>query len=185
MKISAQEEYGLRCILQLARKGADEIGTIPEIAGKEGLSVEYTGKLMMLLRHAHLVESLRGKNGGYVLGAVPEEISLGQVMRALSKPLFLEETCDDYPGQVAECVHRRIPKVLAVLFEEIGARSIGGDADQVGDGRPGDRHRRKGRAIEDLRRVGTVDEPGVGVEGHGVPNVVGEAGPERRAMTNR
>lgn len=107
MKISAQEEYGLRCILQLARKGAGEIGTIPEIAEKEGLSVEYTGKLMMLLRHAHLVESLRGKNGGYVLGAVPEEISLGQVMRALSKPLFLEETCDDYPGQVGECVHRR------------------------------------------------------------------------------
>ncbi len=107
MRISAQEEYGLRCILQLARKGSGEVAAIPEIAQREDLSVEYTGKLMMLLRQAGLVESLRGKNGGYLLSRPAEQVTLGQVMRALSRPLFDEESCDDYPGQAAICVHRK------------------------------------------------------------------------------
>ena len=101
MRISAQEEYGLRCILQLAKKGSGEVAAIPEIAQREDLSVEYTGKLMMLLRQAGLVESLRGKNGGYLLSRPAEQVTLGQVMRALSRPLFDEESCDDYPGQAA------------------------------------------------------------------------------------
>ena len=107
MRISAQEEYGLRCILQLAKKGSGEVATIPEIAHQEDLSVEYTGKLMMLLRQAGLVESLRGKNGGYLLSRSPDQVTLGQVMRALSRPLFEEESCDNYPGQAAICVHRK------------------------------------------------------------------------------
>ena len=106
MRISSQEEYGLRCILQLARQGVGHIATIAEIAEHEGLSVEYTGKLMMLLRHAGLVDSLRGKKGGYVLADRPDQITLGQVMRALSRPLFEAESCDDYPGQAPICVHR-------------------------------------------------------------------------------
>lgn len=106
MRISAQEEYGLRCILQLAQKGEGHVATIPEIAEREGLSVEYTGKLMMLLRNGGLVESLRGKKGGYILARPAEQISLGKVIRALSKPLFEAESCDDYPGQAGSCVHR-------------------------------------------------------------------------------
>jgi Rrf2 family protein len=96
----------MRCILQLAQKGEGHVATIPEIAEREGLSVEYTGKLMMLLRNGGLVESLRGKNGGYILAAGPKETSLGQVIRALSKPLFEAESCDDYTGQGPSCVHR-------------------------------------------------------------------------------
>lgn len=107
MRISAQEEYGLRCILQLAQKGFGEVATIREIAERERLSVEYTGKLMMLLRNAGLVKSLRGKKGGYVLASDPDQVTLGQVMRALSKPLFEEDSCDDYPGQASICVHRQ------------------------------------------------------------------------------
>src|SRR4051812_37389459 len=53
MKITAQEEYGLRCLLRLAR-APDGSLTLPEIADAEGLSVPHVAKLMAVLRHAGL-----------------------------------------------------------------------------------------------------------------------------------
>ena len=69
MKITAQEEYGLRCLLRLARAGDGRSLTIPEIAADEGLSVPYVAKLLAVLRQAGLIESVRGRSGGYRLAA--------------------------------------------------------------------------------------------------------------------
>ena len=64
MKVSSQEEYGLRCLLQVGKKRTDETPIpISEIAVREGLSVEYVGKLLMTLRRGGLVKSIRGKAG--------------------------------------------------------------------------------------------------------------------------
>jgi|SRR6516164_5889145 Rrf2 family protein len=88
MKISSQEEYGLRCLLRLA--GADEGHslTIPEIAAAEGLSHPYVAKLLAVLRQAGLIESVRGRAGGYRLAGLPGDIKLGSVLRVLGEPLF-------------------------------------------------------------------------------------------------
>ena len=67
MKITAQEEYGLRCLLQLARMPQGQIVSVKEIADKEGLSGANVEKLLRLLSHAGLVHSVRGIKGGYVL----------------------------------------------------------------------------------------------------------------------
>src|SRR5215470_17874273 len=64
MRLTAQEEYGLRCLLQVAR-GQDTAVTTPEIAEREGLSEAHVHKLMRLLRRAGLVRSVRGRKGGY------------------------------------------------------------------------------------------------------------------------
>ncbi len=70
MKISAHEEYGLRCLVQLARAEVDgESLTLNQIADREGLSVANAGKLMWILVKAGLVQSQRGANGGYIAGA--------------------------------------------------------------------------------------------------------------------
>ena len=66
MKISAQEEYGLRCLLRLA-KAESGVATLPEVAAAEGLSVPYVAKLMAVLRHAGILDSVRGRSGGYKL----------------------------------------------------------------------------------------------------------------------
>ena len=50
MKLSATEEYGLRCLLQLAKCGDGRSLTIPEISRAEGLSVPNAAKLMRVLR---------------------------------------------------------------------------------------------------------------------------------------
>jgi DNA-binding IscR family transcriptional regulator len=59
MRLTAQEEYGLRCLLQVAR-GQEGSVTTPEIAEREGLSQAHVHKLMGLLRRAGLVESVAG-----------------------------------------------------------------------------------------------------------------------------
>src|SRR5260370_22541573 len=82
MKITAQEEYGLRCILQLASVPAGEPLAGGEIARREGLSYPYVEKLLWTLKRAGLTKSHRGVKGGYVLSRSPEEISLGNVQRA-------------------------------------------------------------------------------------------------------
>src|SRR5271170_2814495 len=73
MKITAQEEYGLRCLLRLAKAESRSI-TLPEVAAAEGLSVPYVAKLMAVLRQAGLLESVRGRSGGYKLVRQPGQI---------------------------------------------------------------------------------------------------------------
>ena len=57
MKFSSQEEYGLRCLLRIARQGGHGGLTIPEISGAEGISSFYVAKLLRVLRRAGLVKS--------------------------------------------------------------------------------------------------------------------------------
>lgn len=107
MKISAQEEYGLRCLLRIARTGAGASLTIPEVASAEGLSQPYAAKLLGVLRQAGLIESVRGRAGGYRLARVPSEIGLGSLLLTLGQPLF-EETnyCEQHGGHKGPCVHQ-------------------------------------------------------------------------------
>lgn len=107
MKISAQEEYGLRCLMHLAQ-AEGQSSTLAEIAAAEGLSVPYVAKLMTVLRQAGLVASARGRTGGYRLTKVPEEIGLGSLLLVLGEPLFDEPSyCQKHAGngESGVCVH--------------------------------------------------------------------------------
>src|SRR5262245_50775452 len=88
MKITAQEEYGLRCLLRLAGAYGGKTLTIPEIAQAENLSQPYVAKLLGVLRQAGLIESVRGRTGGYRLALPPAQVRLGGVLLALGEPLY-------------------------------------------------------------------------------------------------
>src|SRR5581483_9250551 len=90
MKITAQEEYGLRCLLRLARAAEGQSLTIPEIAAVEGMSGPYVAKLLAVLRQKGLIESVRGRAGGYRLARPPSEIAIGSLLLVLGDPLFVE-----------------------------------------------------------------------------------------------
>jgi Rrf2 family protein len=105
MHLLAQEEYGLRCMLQVARSRGEEPLTIPEIAGAEGLSAEYTAKLMRALRRGGLVVSTRGASGGYRLARPAGEITAWEVLQVLGGSIFPDGFCDSHPGQRRDCVH--------------------------------------------------------------------------------
>jgi Rrf2 family protein len=114
VQLLAQEEYGLRCLLELARHPGPEPLTIHEIARAEGLSSDYAAKLMRELRRGGLVESTRGAAGGYRLARGSAEISVWDAIQVLGGGLFPDAFCACHPGQRRDCVHQRDCSIRAV-----------------------------------------------------------------------
>ncbi len=105
MKFSAQEEYGLRCLLQIARRGPNESMTIPEISKAEGLTPTHVAKLLMILRKEGFISSTRGQSGGYQLSRDAAQIGVGDVLTALGGKLYDEEFCRRHSGTLDICSH--------------------------------------------------------------------------------
>ena len=108
MKVSAQEEYGLRCMVQLARRqkeGRRELLTIGEVARDEGLTVAYVAKLIRRLRRSGLVRSVLGRTGGYVLSRDADQITLLEILSALGSKMYDTDYCNRFPGEQAVCTH--------------------------------------------------------------------------------
>ena len=117
MKISAQEEYGLRCLLQLARAETQgESLTIAQIATLEGISVANAGKLMWILNKAGLVQSQRGTKGGYRLSRPADRIHLNEVISVLDKDR-MQTHCNSYAGVLDACVHTGDCGIRPVIVE--------------------------------------------------------------------
>lgn len=104
MKISAQEEYGLRCLVQLANLPPGETLTLPQIAEREGISAANAGKLMWLLNKAGFVNSTRGTKGGYFLARPADEVYLNEIIKVLEEDV-LSSHCESYTGVLDKCVH--------------------------------------------------------------------------------
>ena len=103
MKLSAQEEYGLRCLLRVAAAGDSRSLTISEIGRAEALSIPYVAKLMRVLRQGKFVKSVRGQAGGYTLARTPDNIPVAEVLDVLGGRLFQPGFCDQYPGLKRTC----------------------------------------------------------------------------------
>ena len=115
MKLSSQEEYGLRCLLQLARTGAGAALTIAELSEREGISAPNVAKIMRILRRAGLVRSTRGKSGGYHLARPAAEVRALDVLAALGGRLFDPSFCDRHAGVEAHCLNTRDCSIRPVL----------------------------------------------------------------------
>ncbi len=106
MKFSAQEEYGLRCLLRIAKFYAvSKSLTIPEISRAEGITEHNAGKILRVLRIGGLLESSRGQIGGYTLTRPPEQISVGTVLKVLGGRLFDDEFCNTHTGAMDICTN--------------------------------------------------------------------------------
>jgi Rrf2 family protein len=104
MKVSAQEEYGLRCLLQLARLGEGESLTLSQIAEREGISQANAGKVLWLLNKAGLVASNRGTKGGYRLARPAAAVRLSEIIKVHDEDV-LSGHCKSYAGVLDACVH--------------------------------------------------------------------------------
>ena len=134
MKITALEEYGLRCMVLLATLKEGESITLPEISQREGLSVPYAAKLLNLLRKAGLVTAERGRNGGYVLATAPSEIPIRAVFDAMGEPLFNASHCSKFSGDLDSCIHTgdcsvrdiwsTLSKFISTYFEQISLEEL-------------------------------------------------------------
>ncbi|MET4084158.1 Rrf2 family iron-sulfur cluster assembly transcriptional regulator [Pedobacter sp. UYP30] len=105
MKITAQEEYGLRILLRVARSDDEKNTSIQALSELEGLSHAYTAKLTRILRKGGFINSTPGNIGGYVLAKSPSEINVNTVLKHLGGALFSKEFCGDYNGNVTMCTN--------------------------------------------------------------------------------
>jgi Rrf2 family protein len=105
MKITAQEEYGVRCLLEIGRRGPEASLTIPEIGRAEGLSTHYVAKIMRVLRQGGLVKSARGQTGGYSLARPLARITMAEALAVLGGRLYEPEFCEHHPGSESVCTH--------------------------------------------------------------------------------
>ena len=128
MKVSAQEEFGLRCMVQLARRQQESDGhplTLAEIARDEGLTVPNVAKLVRRLRRAGLVRSALGRTGGYTLSRDARTVNIAEILGALGGKLFDAEYCTRYAGDQEICTHigdcsiRSLWGALEAIFERV------------------------------------------------------------------
>ena len=115
MKLSSQEEYGLRCLLQIARAGEGASRTIAEVSEREGISAPNVAKIMRLLRRAELVRSTRGKAGGYSLSRAASEVQVLEVVNVLGGRLFDADFCDRHAGLEVECLNNSDCSIRTML----------------------------------------------------------------------
>ncbi|MBC8163023.1 MAG: Rrf2 family transcriptional regulator [Roseiflexaceae bacterium] len=91
MRISSKSEYGLRALFDLAQHYG--MGPIQsrEIHERQGVDENYLNQILILLRKAGLIESLRGPQGGHRLARAPEKITILEALTALEGPLLPPE----------------------------------------------------------------------------------------------
>ena len=105
MKITAQEEYGLRIMVRLAGCKDVEGMSIPQLSEAEGLSGHYIAKLTRILRMEGFINSTPGYKGGYVLAMPASEININKVLKALGGSLFDKEFCGSHSGSMKFCTN--------------------------------------------------------------------------------
>ena len=130
MKLTANEEYGVRCLVRLAYSGYTGGSlTIPEISLAEGVSPAYAAKILRVLRKGGFVKAARGKEGGYTLARPAAEIAIGDVIDALGGRLFESRFCDSHAGQApictrsVDCSVRSLWRAVQVAVDHVLSRT--------------------------------------------------------------
>jgi Rrf2 family transcriptional regulator, cysteine metabolism repressor len=103
MMFSTKAEYGVRVMVELARRGGAQPVALAEIAEHEGLPLAYLEHLVARLRRAGLIESRRGAHGGYLLAREPEQITMAEVVEALEGRIAPVECITSAPDGTMRC----------------------------------------------------------------------------------
>jgi Rrf2 family protein len=141
MKFSTQEEYGLRCLIRIAKAKTQNGLTIPEISQLEGLSTAHVGKLLRVLRLGGFIDSARGQTGGYKLTRPADGIIIGDVLATLGGRLYEKGFCEIHAGVEMICTNsidcsirslwRTIQSLLDSVLSKTTLKDLMGNEDQV------------------------------------------------------
>ena len=104
MRFTTKTEYGLNCLVYMARQAPQEVVTIKNMADREHFSTAYIEKILQKLRSTGIVISHQGKKGGYVLARRPSQITLKDIVEALEGQTF-EIFCEPEVREQIVCTH--------------------------------------------------------------------------------
>ena len=141
MKLSTKGRYGLRALIDLAVYSGDETVSIASIASRQNISESYLEQLIAKLRKAGLVTSVRGAGGGYKLAKPAEEISVGDILRALEGSLDPvecpglkeESACDSSDFCVTKYVWQKINDSINQTVDGISLSRLVEESRNVGN----------------------------------------------------
>lgn len=112
MKLTTKGRYGLRAMLEMALSMNEGPVVLRTIAERQGISERYLEQLLIPLKKAGLVKSIRGSQGGYVLKRDPGNITVGDIIRVLEGPIApvecVNETDPEACNRADYCVTRKI-----------------------------------------------------------------------------
>lgn len=120
MKLTTFSDYTLRVLMFLALN-RDRLATIPEIAAAYDISENHLMKVVHQLARAGIIESLRGKGGGIRLAREPEDIRLGQIVRASEGGAPIVECLSDDGGACRISPACRLTAILVRAFDALFA----------------------------------------------------------------
>lgn len=110
----------MRAMFEIAKNYKKGPLPVREIAKKQGVSVSYLEQLLNKLRKSRLIKSQRGPGGGYILLKKPEEISVGNILKALEGPIAIAHCLDPSAkecNRIEGCVARLLWKSLGEKIE--------------------------------------------------------------------
>jgi Rrf2 family transcriptional regulator, iron-sulfur cluster assembly transcription factor len=119
VKLSTKTRYGVRAVFDIAYHNAGGPTQARDIARRQDVPLRYLEQIFQELRRANLVDAKRGPKGGYFLSRQPEEITLGDVIRAVQGPIDLLAADDDARPRNGA---RRSKEVPAGIWRELAAK---------------------------------------------------------------
>jgi Rrf2 family transcriptional regulator, cysteine metabolism repressor len=121
MKMTTRGRYGLRAVLELARCYGGPPVLMSTLADREHISRKYLHTLLVSLKSAGIVHSVRGAGGGFLLSKDPAQVRLNEILHAVEGPLSLVE-CVSRPAMCKRanaCTARRVWQELSDAIEEV------------------------------------------------------------------
>jgi len=115
VKLTKRGEYGLKALLALSLAHTQRTLSLREISEQEGLPVKFLEQIMMVFKRAGFVESTKGKHGGYVLARAPQDITVGEVVRAVDGPLAPLANAKEIERRIQR--EERHPGLYSVLLD--------------------------------------------------------------------
>lgn len=119
MKLSTKGKYGVRAVFEIALHYGKGPITIKEIGERQGISFSYLEQILHRLGKSGVIESVRGPAGGYLLARKPQDITIGDIVRALEGPIALSHCLE--PGETDDC-NQTEDCVARMVWAKVGAK---------------------------------------------------------------
>lgn len=127
MKMCTKSRYGLRLLMDMARHYEHGPVQLGEIAKRQDISVKYLEQIIIPLKKANYITSLRGRKGGHVLNKPPGEISVGEIVAVLERSTTLVDCSHhtDLCDSSATCPVRQLwQEAIQAMFDRLHAVSL-------------------------------------------------------------
>lgn len=135
MKLTTRGHYSVKAMLDLSLQPNYGPASVSAIASRQYLPIPYLEKLLIELRRAGLVESIRGVNGGYKLAKIPTQISLGDILIAVGESMVVDRSEDHQSAGdhlatdwVTQMLWRRLNEKLQAALASISLADLYYDA---------------------------------------------------------